>query len=696
MTDSLLSGLNEPQRRAVSHTEGPLLVLAGAGSGKTRVITRRIAYILGRGLAEPGEIAGLTFTNKAAEEMRERVAGLVGKQKAAELVLSTFHSFCVRVLRANAGHVGYRKDFTISTEGDTRILMRRVLTDLDGSTKTSFDADLLLSAVGTMKNSATTAEDSAPTVADEQQSSMYKRWLPEIYDRYQSALRAANSVDFDDLLTLTLQLWREHPGVLKHYQERFRYVMVDEFQDTNRIQFELVRMLVGKRRNLCVVGDDDQSIYAWRGADPRNILEFDTEFPGATVVALEQNYRSTQTILDAANAVIANNVDRRAKKLWSALGAGRPIDWITTADDAHEAKTAVAWLQHIKEKTGAAWSDFAVLYRSNTQSRAMEIGLRGASIPFVVFGGQEFFERAEVKDIVSYLKVLANPRDEASFLRIVNMPRRGIGDVTLHRIHELCRQESLPLLRGMAEALKREMVSGEAREGIQSLLTLFRELRERGRERKESMTTIVDELLTRIDYRGELRRTAKSGEQALVRWNNVEAILDAIAEYERATPDATLSGFLDQSALGSNEDRRTKRERRGESVSLMTIHSAKGLEFPFVLLLGAEEGLLPHERSLGPEGVEEERRLFYVALTRAQRHITLFQALNRGRKGRERSTQPSRFVGEIPSTVLRAAAFAVRPDEPSGDAEPAPVPKKSVAAKPKSKTKARSKAKARG
>ncbi|HOS02078.1 MAG TPA: UvrD-helicase domain-containing protein [Candidatus Hydrogenedentes bacterium] len=675
MDSPLLQGLNPEQRRAVCQTDGPVLVLAGAGSGKTRVITRRIAHVLARGLARPCEIAAVTFTNKAAEEMRERVGALVGKERAAEIAISTFHSFCVRVLREHIAHLGYRRDFTISTESDARVLMRRVLEDLDGSTKQRFDADLLLGAIGSLKNAARNIEDAAPSVADAGKSAHYREWFGEVYDRYQSALRAANSVDFDDLLALTLRLWRTHPGVLRQCQDRFRYIMVDEFQDTNRVQLELVKALGGKHRNVCVVGDDDQSIYGWRGAEPRNILDFEREFPGATVVALEQNYRSTETILNAANAVIAHNAARHPKRLWSALGKGRAIDWVVTGDDDHEAQTVVQWLEMVRRKTGAAYKDFAVLYRSNTQSRPIEIALRQASIPYVVVGGQDFFERSEIKDVVSYLKALANPRDEASFLRIVNVPRRGIGDATLHRIHYLCREESLPFVKGVGEALRRGLVSAEARHGIQELLSALRDHRDRLRAGKEPLSVIVESLLERIAYRKELQRTSKTDEQAFVRWNNVEAALDAIAEFAGKNAGASLGAFLDQSALAGGDDRFSKKERRSSGVTLMTVHSAKGLEFPFVFVVGAEEGLMPHEKCLGPEGIEEERRLFYVALTRGQRHVTLFEALSRGRHGRTHRTKTSRFVLEIPSEWLQRremAASDAAPDCP--DSPPAPDP----------------------
>ncbi|MBI5091972.1 MAG: UvrD-helicase domain-containing protein [Candidatus Hydrogenedentes bacterium] len=626
---TLLENLNTPQQEAVQHTEGPLLVLAGAGSGKTRVITRRIAYILAKGLAAPSEILAVTFTNKAANEMRERVAELVGAKNAAKITVSTFHAFCVKVLRQEIEHLGYRRDFTISSESDVRTLMRRVLANLEVPAE-SLSPQTFQERIGMMKNAD--REPGAPAVDEAAAAAAanpdkYDTWLADIYESYQSALRAANALDFDDLLLLTLRLLREHPRVLARYQERFRYVLVDEFQDTNTVQYELLRILVDKSRNLCVVGDDDQSIYAWRGADPRNILEFHRRFPGARVITLDQNYRSTEMILNAANHVIANNQQRREKRLWSSLGAGRPIDWIITSNEEHEAKMVASWLKLIQSKTGAKAKDFAVLYRSNQQSRPLETAFRQSGIPYVVVGGQDFFERAEVKDIISYLKVIANPRDEAAFLRVINMPRRGVGDTTLHHIHDLCRAESLPFVRGVMEALQRGSIPTEARRGINEFLGLTKDLRSRLKEGRETLKSIVTELAGRIKYREELDRTSKSPEQSFLRWSNVEAVINAVGAYEAETKRPSLSGFLDESSLNS-DGRQSKDDRSQTGATLMTIHSAKGLEFPFVFITGAEEGLLPHERSLRDGAVEEERRLFYVALTRGKRHVTIFESVS--------------------------------------------------------------------
>ena len=658
--NALLAGLNPAQREAVTQTEGPLLILAGAGSGKTRVITQRIAYILAKGVAKPNEILAVTFTNKAAGEMRERVAGIVGRQAAKGIVISTFHAFCLRVLRTEIAQLGYRKDFTISSEGDVRTVVRRLLEDMDG-VKDSFDPDNFLEQIGHVKNSGCYEVPEDQPEAESETAKKYAKWLPAVFEKYQSALRAANTLDFDDLLLLTLRLWREHPRILARYQKRLRYVMVDEYQDTNHLQYELLRLLVAKHRNFCVVGDDDQSIYGWRGADIRNILSFEQDYPEAKIVKLEQNYRSTETILAAANAVIANNRERRAKQLWSDLGKGRPLDWFITGDEEHEAKMVVAWIRHIQEKAKAKYTDFAVLYRSNLQARPLEIAMRQAKIPYVVVGGQEFFERTEVKDIIAYLRAVVNPRDEVAFLRIVNVPRRGIGDATLHLVHDICRAEGCSFAKGLSEALRRGLIQGRAERGIRELLGLLRDFNARFRQPSGPLSLLTQELVERIGYRAELVRTSKSALQLDQKWSNVEAVIEAVARYEEdGEGEPTLAGFLDESALNREEDQRANENQKRSGVTLMTIHSAKGLEFPFVFISGIEEGILPHEKSLKDGGLEEERRLFYVALTRGKRHVTLFEACSRNRRGRERMCTTSRFLKEIPEALLNRRIRAAR------------------------------------
>ncbi len=648
----ILQQLNPEQREAVLQTDGPVLIIAGAGSGKTRVITTRIAYLIAKGLAAPDSILAVTFTNKAAGEMRERVASLVGKELAKSITISTFHSFCVRVLREEIEQLGYRRNFTISSESDVRTLVRRSLDDLEGIQE-SFDAGMVLEHISTIKSTGATPETLPVAKGETDATQKYRQWLPEIYDRYQSALRAANTVDFDDLLLLTLRLLQEHPDVLARYQAQFRYVMVDEYQDTNRVQYSLLRALAGGHGNLCVVGDDDQSIYGWRGADIRNLLDFERDFRKARIITLSQNYRSRETILKAANAVIRNNRHRRDKNLWSTLGPGRPIDFFTVADEEQEAKEAVAWLKHIQSKSEAKYSDFLILYRSNLQSRPFEIAFRQAGIPYIVVGGQEFYERAEIKDIVAYLKAIANPRDEAAFLRVANMPRRGIGDTTLHQVHELCRTRQLSLGKGLAALVEQGGLTPATRGGIQEFLGILSEFRGRFHDCHGKLGITATDLVDRIGYRDELLRTSKSPAQFEARWSNIQALLTSMSEYESTVESPTLTAFLDQSALVTDDDRRGRDKHKTPGATLMTVHSAKGLEYPFVFIVGIEEGLMPHDKSLKGDALEEERRLFYVALTRAQRHVTLFHALSRERFGKSRLTKPSRFLSEIPEDLLQ-------------------------------------------
>jgi len=657
-----LHQLNAEQKAAVLHTDGPLLVLAGAGSGKTRVVTSRIAHLLNEREVAPSEILAVTFTNKAASEMRERVVELVGKKRAAGLTISTFHSFCLNVLRKDIEHLGYRKNFSVSGEADSRTLLRRVLDDMDGVHET-FSPAIFREEIGRLKGAAPSQDSEKEKGTEKRETATqekYRKWVPSVYEAYQSALRAANALDFDDLLAFVLRLWDEHPEVLKQYQQAFRYVMVDEYQDTNQVQYQLLKRLVAVHQNICVVGDDDQSIYGWRGAQVDNILNFHKQFPGAEKIHLAQNYRSTETILDAANALISNNRGRHDKKMVANGEKGRPIDRLVAGDEEHEAKLIVEWLEYIQSKTGAEHDDFVVLYRSNTQSRPIEIALRMASIPYKVYGGQDFYDRAEVRDILAYLKLLTNPRDEASFLRAVNMPRRGIGDVALHVVHDICREQGISFGKAMAEALKTGRMHVNAELGVRQFLALMDEFRGRLRARDSRLSDIVRDLVGRIRYREEIDRTCKSMEVAAIKWENVETVIHAVEQYEETTPEPLLSRFLDESALCSDDKRDNDEDDRRRVVSLMTVHSAKGLEFPFVFIAGVEDGLFPHAKSMLGRELEEERRLFYVALTRAQRHVTLFEALSRTIHGREKMSVPSRFLKELPNALVKTRIHAAR------------------------------------
>lgn len=657
--EQLTKTLNPEQRAAAIHVKGPLLIVAGAGSGKTRVITTRIAHLIAAKAAMPEQILAVTFTNKAAREMRDRVAQLTSPSAAKAVTVSTFHSFCLNVLRRDIDRIGYRKNFSIATEGDKRAMVRRMLDDMDG-VRDRFKPDTILEAITTIKNGGATAEELEPNVKDAEARIKYTKFMPAFYTEYQSALRAANALDFDDFVDLTLALWRECPEALQAARDRYRFIMVDEFQDTNRAQYKLVRTLADPENNLCVVGDDDQSIYAWRGADPAIMQSLDRALPGMKIVKLEQNYRSTPNILNAANAVIANNTHRRDKKLWSEGDAGRPIDFIITGDDEHEAQVVLECIKSIRSKTDASWNDFAILYRSNTQSRPIEIALRQGQAPYTVVGGQEFYDRAEVRDIVAYLKLLANPRDEASFLRIANMPRRGVGHATLEKIHAKCLSDKMPFGKAMAAVLDDPSVSKDSAAGIRSLLGCLAHFRKKLRSGEAGLTATVTGLVDAISYREELLRTSKTPGQFESRWANIEAIYGAIRRYEVDEFAPTLTGFLDQASLIRDEPRDLDKVDELDRVTLMTLHSAKGLEFPFVFIMGLEDGLLPHQKSIDLGDIEEERRLFYVGITRAQRHLTLFQALSRARGDKERMTAPSRFLKEIPEHLLRQRTAATR------------------------------------
>jgi DNA helicase II / ATP-dependent DNA helicase PcrA len=457
---------------------------------------------------------------------------------------------------------------------------------------------------------------------------------------------------------------------------QFRYIMVDEYQDTNSIQYELLRMLTGQHRNLFVVGDDDQAIYGWRGADVRNILGFEKDYPEAKIITLDQNYRSTESILTAANHVIQHNATRREKKLWSSLGKGRAIDHFVVGDDEAEAAEVLSWMRHIHSRTKAAWSDFAILYRSNVQSRPLEIALRQGDVPYAVFGGQDFFERAEVKDIISYLKTIANPRDEASFLRVVNVPRRGVGDATLHHAHDICLREKKTLGMALAAVLEQGALPKNTEYGIKHFLGIIQRYRKRFRERDGRLEEILRSLIRDIDYFGELQRSSRTPEQYEVRAQSVEAVCRAIEAYENSADRPSLPGFLDATHLNGDSQFEKREDGKRDAVSLMTIHSAKGLEFPFVFIVGMEDGLLPHERAMVDGSLEEERRLFYVALTRGKRHVTMFEAVSRVRNGRERMSKPSRFLTEIPEALIVHQVRAARDMVQEVVEPPAPKPKR--------------------
>jgi DNA helicase-2/ATP-dependent DNA helicase PcrA len=645
---ALLEGLNGPQAEAVRHVEGPLLVVAGAGSGKTRVLTRRIAYLIATGAAAPFQILAITFTNKAAAEMRERVGELIGPV-ADRMWVSTFHSACVRILRAHADRLGYRRSFTIYDTADARRLLEQVMRDLDMDTKklppravqgVISRAKAELVDFETMRSSALT---------------IYDRRIAEIYAAYQQRLFAASAMDFDDLLMVTVNLLQAFDDVLDEYRKRFTYVHVDEYQDTNRAQNELVLLLGAEHRNVCVVGDSDQSIYAFRSADIRNILEFEAAFPDATVIPLEQNYRSTGNILDAANALIANNSSRIPKALWTEGEQGVPICRYRAVDEHDEAGWVAGEITRLHRSEGLRYGDIAVFYRTNGQSRVLEEELVRAGVPYKVVGGTRFYDRREVKDLLAYLRVVVNPDDEVSARRIVNVPRRGIGDTSVERLALWARAQGISFAASFGRA-EEAGLTGRAAKGAANLAGLLGELRAVW-EQGAPPGVLVDAVVDGAGYRAELE--ADDSIEAAGRLENLAELVNVAAEYE------DLDTLLDSVALVSDAD---DLEGDASRVSLMTLHVAKGLEFPAVFLVGLEDGVFPHMRSLDdPRQLEEERRLCYVGITRARRFLYLSHAWSRTLWGSTSHAIPSRFLGEIPGELVRDAGLEIpgRPDSTS-------------------------------
>ena len=641
---SIYDKLNEPQREAVYHTDGPLLILAGAGSGKTRVLTHRIAYLIGERGVDAWNILAITFTNKAAEEMRQRVDKLVGFG-AESVWVSTFHSACVRILRRFIDRLGYENHFTIYDTDDQKTLIKEVCRKVDVDTKV-FKERSLLSAISSAKNEMILPDEFELNAGGD----FAKMKIAKVYREYEAQMRANNALDFDDLLVKTVQLLQTQPDVLESYQERFRYIMVDEYQDTNTVQFQLVSLLAGKYKNLCVVGDDDQSIYKFRGANIRNILDFEHEFPDAKVIKLEQNYRSTGNILNAANSVIANNRGRKEKSLWTENGEGELIrlrQFDTAFDEAdfigEDIKSAV--------RQGGSYNDSAVLYRTNAQSRLLEEKFIAMNIPYKIVGGVNFYARREIKDLLAYLKTIDNGRDDVAVRRIINVPKRGIGLTTINRIQESATERGI----GFYEALLApELIAGVGRsatklDSFAALIEYFKTLAE-----EMNITDLLQEVIEKTGYIESLENEDK--EEAKTRKENIDELISKAATYEESCQDkdekATLSGFLEEVALVADID---SLDEDQEYVVLMTLHSAKGLEFPRVYLAGMEDGLFPGYMSINAgdrEELEEERRLCYVGITRAEQELTLTSARRRMVHGETQYNPMSRFVKEIPRELL--------------------------------------------
>jgi len=644
--------LNEPQRAAVTHIRGPLLVLAGAGSGKTRVITYRIAHILDSGV-HPSEILALTFTNKAAREMRERAETLVGSH-ARGLLIGTFHAICARLLRQYGSAIGLSSAFTIYDTGDQRTLVKRVLRDLSIPERLLGPKDVL-SHLDRAKNAGITA---ARYEGDDFVSDL----VAKVYPRYERALREADAVDFGNLLLRTLELLEEHREVRELLAKRFHHVLVDEFQDTNHVQYKLVRLLSGHHGNLCVVGDDDQSIYGWRGADVRNILDFERDHPRAEAVKLEQNYRSTQKILDAANAVISKLLGRKQKRLWTNLGAGEKIVLQSCSDERHEAQQLAETVHKLRVTSDLTFSDFAIFYRTHAQSRVIEEALRKVGIPHAVVGGVRFYDRAEIKDLLAYLRLAANSADDVSFLRIVNTPPRGIGKSTIQTVVDYASNAHVTLIEAAQRCARGEGLTTPLKKAPRTKLNAFCELIA---DLAQNINTLPPSELAQVtlERSGYLERLAADDSvEAETRTENLTEVLSSLQDYERQAEEPTLHGFLEQVALQSEAD--TYDEETG-TVTLMTVHSAKGLEFPVVFLVGLEDGVFPHQRSLNdPERMEEERRLAYVAITRARQRLFLSYAQRRQIYGQTDVNPPSIFLSDIPEKLLDRRGRAPRGMEP--------------------------------
>jgi DNA helicase-2/ATP-dependent DNA helicase PcrA len=657
---SLLNDLNPVQQKAVLETEGPLLVFAGAGSGKTRVLTYRIAYLIQEKRVPPWNIFAVTFTNKAADEMRERVDRLLGGS-ARGAWISTFHSACSRILRRHIDRLGFQRNFVIYDEQDQERHLKAVMRELDLDSKT-YHPRSLLSAIEQLKREGITPDQYQPSPFN-----VFQKRLAQVYQRYQEDLRRNNALDFEDLLASVVVLFRRFPDILASYQDLCRYVMVDEFQDTNLIQYHLIKQIGQRHKNIFVVGDDDQSIYRWRGADVGNILNFEKDFPDANVIALEQNYRSTQHILRAANQVVLQNRFRKEKTLWTENPEGDLLTLYVAEDEKDEAGYVcrkVIELCRLSDGSrttsgggGKRLRDIAVFYRINAQSRAIEDELVRNQIPYTVVGGMKFYERKEVKDVLAYLKVIANPSDAVSLRRIINVPARGIGEKTIEKIETFSREKGLPLYAGLKQALTEDWLPSGARSKISPFVHVMEELQTDARTIPVGQLTLT--LLSRTGYLDRLRE--EGTDDAVSRAENVEELVNVIMEFEKGEEEASLGTFLDKVSLVSDID---LYEDKGNRVSLMTLHCAKGLEFPVVLIVGMEEGLLPHaRRGEEIEDMEEERRLCYVGITRAREKLFLTRAERRTTFGVGRANLASRFLDELPMELIRVEG--AREEKPS-------------------------------
>ncbi len=641
----ILDGLNEKQREAVTTTEGPVMIIAGPGSGKTRALTHRIAYLLATGQAQPRDVLALTFTNKAAGEMQERVENLVG-DNAKGMWVSTFHSSFARLLRMEGDKIGYSEDFSIYDTSDSKRLIRQQMQarNLDRDVVKPRSVQRMISSA---KNEMIGPQEYADLARGDQQE-----MVAEVYPAYERALKQANALDFDDLLLKPIELFEQHEDVLEKYQRRWEYVHIDEYQDTNQAQYVLARKLADRHKNLCVVGDDAQSIYAFRGADITNILNFEQDYPDATTIRLERNYRSTQNIIRLADSIIEENDDQIEKELWTDNAQGEYVALMEALSEKDEAQKIERRIRDLQLREGLEYGDFAVLYRTNAQSRAIEEGLRKENVPYRVIGGTSFYERKEIKDVLAYLKLLVNPNDTASLQRVINYPTRGIGDKTQERLQRYAQQHNLSLWQAVERVEEIDTLGTRAERAVGNFRRLIARYASKAGTGDTPPDELARDLIQDAELLSELRK--EHTRENLQRWENVQELISALAEYVESTEDASISTFLQEVALMTDQD---EAEDGDDKVTLMTLHAAKGTEFPVVFVAGLEEGLFPLEQATQEKAeLEEERRLFYVGVTRAEQRLYLSWARSRYRYGEQQSNTRSRFLEEVDSDVVRTEA----------------------------------------
>ncbi|WP_108671823.1 DNA helicase PcrA [Peribacillus acanthi] len=665
LSERFINGLNPEQQNAVKTTDGPLLIMAGAGSGKTRVLTHRIAYLMVEKEVAPWNILAITFTNKAAREMKERIKGLMGGA-AEEIWISTFHSMCVRILRRDIDRIGFNRNFSILDTTDQQSVIKQILKDKNMDPK-KFDYRSILGTISSAKNELMDADEYEKTAGQ-----FYEKTVAEVYKEYQKRLRKNQSLDFDDLIMTTIQLFQRVPEVLEYYQRKFQYIHVDEYQDTNRAQYMLVKLMAARFKNLCVVGDSDQSIYRWRGADISNILSFEKDYSNSKTIMLEQNYRSTKKILQAANEVISNNANRKAKNLWTENAEGNKIVYYRADSEQGEAQFVAGKILDLTREKDKSLQDIAILYRTNAQSRVMEEVLLKSNIQYSIVGGIKFYDRKEIKDMLAYLRLIANPDDDISFRRVINVPKRGIGASSVDKIADFAAMQDISMFRALQDIELMGLspkITKAARE-FRDLILGYEQMQE-----YLSVTELVEEVIEKSGYM-EMLQLEKSIE-AQSRIENLEEFLSVTKSFEEQNEDKSLVAFLTDLALVADIDSLDEEGTPQEAVTLMTLHSAKGLEFPVVFLLGLEEGVFPHSRSLmEEEEMEEERRLAYVGITRAEQELYITNAQMRTLFGRTSMNPVSRFISEIPEELLEDLQAMQKKTMPSfmGGTRPSTIP----------------------